>query len=118
MAGKKKAAPAKTEEKKPEKVTPFTWLDAITQKKGDPMAEHGEKAYPAFMINRGLSYFQDTIMYAAEINQLAGTLDNRMMYDYYMAAIRPRRRFSKWAKKSSSEDVKLVMKCYKVSARR
>lgn len=106
------------EEKKVEKVTPFTWLDAITQKNADPMDRWGEKEYPAFMVNRGLSYYQDCVMYAAEINLLSGTLDNRMMYDYYMNAIKPRRRFSRWAKKRPTEDLKLVMQYYKVSAQK
>jgi clamp loader A subunit len=97
-----------------EKVSPFVWVDAITQKKSDPMVEHGEKAYPAFMINRSLSYYPDTIMHAAEIN-LYQHLDLKLQYDYYMEAVRSKKRFSKWGKKSTSKDVELIMETYRFS---
>jgi hypothetical protein len=97
-----------------EKVSPFTWVDAITQKKGDPMAEYGEKEYPAFMVNRSLSYYPDTILHAAEIN-LYQYLDPKLQYDYYREAIRPKKRFAKWGKRNSSEDVKFLMEAYSFS---
>jgi hypothetical protein len=67
-----------------------------------------KKDYNAFMINRGLSYFPDTIMYANEINLLSD-LDNDLQYDYLINIIRPRKRFSKWAKKEDGKDLELVM---------
>jgi NACalpha-BTF3-like transcription factor len=75
-----------------------------------------DSAYVSFMINRGLSFFQDTILYANEMNKHAH-LPSKMQYDFYRHALRPRKRFSKWAKKSDdSEDVKLIMKRYSYSA--
>ena len=97
-----------------EKITPFAWIDAITTKKGDPMEEHGEKAYPAFMINRGLSYYPDCVLHAAEINMFQD-LPAKMAYDYYRQAIRPGKRFAKWGKKKKDDDLTLVMEHYKIN---
>lgn len=97
-----------------EKVSPFAWVDAITQKKSDPMEEYGEKEYPAFMVSRALSYFPDTILYAAEIN-LYQHMDAKLQYDYYRNSVRPKKRFAKWGKKKSSEDVKFLMEALQYS---
>ena len=95
-----------------EKLSPFAWLDCITQKKGDLMEDYGEKAYPAFMIIRGLSYFPDCVLYAAEVNAIP-TIEPKMAYDYFMKAVKPgKRRSGSWGKRSASEDVKLVMDHY------
>lgn len=102
-------------ETKKEKVSPFTWVDAITVKKGDPLEDFGEKAYPAFMVNRSLSYFSDTIMYANEMN-MNGHLDNKLQYDYYREAIRSKKRFGKWGKKRTSDDIQLIQEVYNYSA--
>jgi hypothetical protein len=97
-----------------EKVTPFAWVDSITQKTGDMMVEHGEKAYPDFMVSRALSYFPDTIMHAAEINQYQN-LDYRLKYDYYLNSVTKRKRFSKWGKRKSDDDVKFIMEAWQYS---
>ena len=39
-----------------------------------------DKAYPAFMVNRGLSYFLDTILLANEMNRRAGSIPGKMQY--------------------------------------
>jgi len=98
--------------KKKEKVSPFIWIDALCQKTGDPMEEHGELAYPAFMVNRAMSQYQDCILYAAEIN-LYKDLDNRYAYDFYMNAIRKKKRFASWGKKKTGEgEVLAIMEHY------
>jgi hypothetical protein len=95
-----------------EKVSPFKWVDCLTQKIGDLMEEHGEAAYPAFMVNRAMSQYQDCILYAAEIN-LYKDLDNRYAYDFYMNALRKKKRFAKWGKKKTGEgDILAVMEHY------
>lgn len=98
--------------KKKEKVSPFAWVDALCQKSSDPMEEHGELAYPAFMINRAMSQYQDCIFFAAEMN-LYKDLDNRYAYDFYMHGIRKQKRFAKWGKKKTGEgEVLAVMEHY------
>jgi hypothetical protein len=116
----KPAPKVKTLEKKPkaaEKLSPFAWLDSITQSKTDLMIENGENSYPAFMVNRGLSYYPDTLMHAVELN-LYQHLDYRLQYDYYLEAIRKQKRWSKWGKKKTSDDAKIVMDYYKCNSKR
>lgn len=75
-----------------------------------------EKAYVPFMINRGLSYFVDTIMFANAMNEFA-SLPSKMQFDFYRNTIRPGKRFSKWTKKEDdSNDVKLIMAKYSYSS--
>ena len=77
----------------------------------DPEAE---KDYPAFMVNRGLSLYPDTVLQANEMNQRAG-LDSKLAYDYYLNSIRPRKRFSKWPKKAKSDVVNIIKEYYNCS---
>jgi len=53
---------------------PFDYLNSINVTKQNMMRgsendELAEKGYNPFMVNRGLSYFQDTIALANEMNQ-------------------------------------------------
>jgi hypothetical protein len=77
-----------------------------------------DKQYVSFMINRGLSYFNDTILLANEMNR-HHSIPTKMQYDFYKGLIRPRKRFSKWAKKEDdSADVKVIMEHYGYSSDR
>ena len=50
-------------------MSPFDYINAIGHSKKDMMAdEAGEKDYNAWMINKGFSYFPDTIEYANNMN--------------------------------------------------
>jgi len=84
---------------------PFDYLNSINDTKEDIMDE--EKSYSPFMVNRGLSYFPDTIFYANEMN-LRWQTDYRLQYDFLRTSIRRRKRFSKWFKESKDEDLKIV----------
>lgn len=91
---------------------PFDYITSISHSKKDMMEdEQGEKDYSAWMVNRGLSYFPDTILYANEMNQMAH-LGNKLQYTYLINIIRPRKRFSKWVKKKEDSDLEAVMRCY------
>ena len=65
-------------------------------------------------MNRGLSLFPDSVLFANEMNLLPN-LDKQMQYDFYMNILRKRRRFSKWPKKVSPENLELIQKVYKYS---
>jgi hypothetical protein len=73
-----------------------------------------ERGYDSFIVNRSLSYFVDTILYASEMN-LYPDLPNRLKYDYLINTIKPKKRFSKWAKKVENNDLSVVMEYYKVN---
>lgn len=69
-----------------------------------------EKTYVPYIVNKQMSYFPDTIMYAQQMNR--SSVDNIMAYEYYLNSIRPRKRFAKWSKRQESEDLNLVRRHY------
>jgi len=70
-----------------------------------------EKDYIPFLVNRSLGYFMDTIMYANEMNRF-NSLDYKLQYDFLLNIIRPRKRYSKWLKKSKDDNIDLIKKFY------
>lgn len=134
MAAKKKVEKTPKEPKNdgPKKLSFFDFLNSINAGQTSPnlmegcLAESGEgatpdspdRAYVPFMVNRGLSYFNDTVMFANEMNRYA-SLPAKMQYDFYRHGIRPRKRFSKWGKRADdTADVQLLMKHYECNAER
>ena len=96
------------------KLSPFDYLNSInTTKKNlmDTPDPQTEKQYVPFVVNRSLSYFNDTVMFANEMNRLHHT-DNKMQYEFYLSLIRKRKRFSKWAKKQDATKLDLVKEFY------
>lgn len=98
-------------------MTPFDFINAINVSKeslfDDPQAE---KDYVPFIVNRGLSYFPDTVLYANEMNRMPH-LSKQMQFEFLRHSITKRKRFSKWAKKSAaSDDLAAIMEHYKYSA--
>ena len=70
-----------------------------------------EKAYNSFMVNRGLSYFADTVVIANEMNK-HHQIDNKLQYHFLINMIRKRKRFSKWAKANKECDIDAVKEYY------
>ena len=87
---------------------PFDFIKAINESKNvmknDPFAE---KDYIPFLVNRGLSFFQDTILQVNEMNR-NHFLDNKLQFDYLINNIRPRKRWSKWLKPEKIDNLELV----------
>lgn len=77
----------------------------------DPMAE---KEYVPFVVNRTLSYFPDTVLYANEIN-LRGGSDHRLQFEYLINSVRAKKRFSRWLKPEKNEDVDAIKEYYNCS---
>ncbi len=93
-------------------MNPFEIINSINNK---TRIEIEEKKYSAFIVNRGLSYFIDTVMHANEMN-MSSHISNQMQYDFYYNGVRKRKRYSKWAKKEiPSETIKNVQKKYNCS---
>jgi hypothetical protein len=126
-------AAAKTKEKTvgPKKLSPFDFINSICEgSRGanlmkDSRADYSDaapdvdavdKQYVPFIVNRGLSYFQDTVLFANEMNIRHNTAP-KMQYDFLRNLIRPRKRFSKWSKKADDgADVAMLMAHYNYSA--
>ena len=89
------------------------FLTAINLSKKNIMEEDSlaEKEYPPFVINRSLSYFQDTVLYANEMN-LRGHIDNRLQNDYFLNSVRKKKRFSRWLKPEQSDDIDAIKEYY------
>lgn len=79
--------------------------------RGSDNDELAEKDYLPFMVNRGLSYFQDTVALANEMNRYHD-VDKKMQYEFLINIIRPRKRFSKWFKKEEDSDIEAVKEYY------
>lgn len=90
----------------------FDYLNSINATKKDIMEDDiAEKAYNSFMVNRGLSYFNDTVLMANEMN-IYSHLDKKLQYHFYINIVRKRKRFSKWAKPETESDIEAVKEYY------
>ena len=93
-------------------MSPFDYLKAINESKEDVMlTSQDEKKYIAFIVNRGLSFFMDTIFQANEINR-NHHLDSRLQFDYLLNSIRKKKRYSKWLKPEKLDDLDIVKEYY------
>lgn len=90
-------------------MNPFAFITSISNSKIDIL--ENEKDYNAFMVNRGLSYFPDTVIYANEMNKFHH-LDSRLQFDFLINIVRKRNRFSKWNKNVESEKLQIVKEYY------
>lgn len=98
-------------------MTPFDFINAINLTKKDlfedPLAK---KDYVPFIINRGLSYFPDTILYANEMNRNAG-IPVDWQFFFFLNTIPKKKRFSKWHKKDAeTKNLSLVKEYFGYSS--
>ena len=71
-----------------------------------------EKKYPAFVVNRCLSYHKELIYIVNEMNQRAN-ISNRLQFHFLINSIRRMRRFgSKWATTNRSKAFDAIKKYY------
>ncbi len=96
---------------------PFVYVESVTNSKknlmrGSANDELAEKLYKPFMINRSLSYHQDCILYANEVN-LRPHLDAKLQYEFLLNSLRKRKRTSsKWGKDKPDASVEMIMEYY------
>jgi hypothetical protein len=89
------------------------FLKAINQSKKNLMDEDPmtEKEYLPFVVNRTLSYFLDTVLYANEAN-IRNTAEHKLQFDYLLNSIRVNRRFSRWLKPDENKDLDAIKEYY------
>jgi hypothetical protein len=93
----------------------FDYVNSINFTKKDLMVDDvTEAVYNPFIINRSLSYFEDTVLLANEMN-IHHHIDSRLQYSFLINTIRKRKRFSKWAKPDNTETITAIMEYYKYS---
>lgn len=96
-------------------MTPFVYINSICEGKSnlfeDPQAA---KDYNAYIINKGLSYFVDTVLQSNEMN-MRHYIPAKQQYDYLRFSIRPKKRFTKWFKNDTSKEIELLQTVYNCS---
>ena len=93
-------------------MNPFDYVKAINSTKKDIMVDDiSEAEYQPFIINRSLSYFPDTVLYANEMN-LNSHLPARLQFDFFINIIKKRNRFSKWFKPTEIQSIDIVKEYY------
>jgi len=97
-------------------MNPFDYVNAINQSKKDLMTDTdndalAEKGYDAFLTNRSLSNFVDTVYQANEMN-IRHHADKKLQFHYLLNTVRPKKRFAKWAKKEKTGDVEVIKQYY------
>jgi hypothetical protein len=84
-------------------------------KDSDLIDDYNVTDYVPFLINRGMSFYPETILHANFLNSNA-QLDRILQYKYYLSAVKKKKRFSKWLKNSKqSEDILIISKYYNIS---
>ena len=89
------------------------WLYSINQSKKNMMDVDPtlESSYPSWIINKCLSSFTDTVLFANEMN-MNWHISKRMQYDFFINSLRPRKRFSPWSKKESVDYLEDIQEYY------
>lgn len=101
-----------------EKYKLFDFVDAITTTKEDLFQDPEAKMdYVPFLVNKAMSFYGDTVLYANELNQHA-SLPKEQQFYFYLNSIPKKKRFSKWVNKDKeSKSLNIVMEYYNYSAR-
>lgn len=97
-------------------LSPFDFMNAVSFSKEELIKDNEnpaliEKQYNAYIINRGFTNFEDTILHANEMN-MRPNLFSAAQFDYYKGALRKRKRFSKWPKAEKSVDLDAIQQVY------
>jgi len=89
------------------------YLNSINQSKKNILDDDNQavKEYPPFIINKCLSGFIDSVLFANEMNKNSH-LSKKMQYDFFINSLKPRKRFTPWVKKQSLENLELVKQYY------
>ena len=96
----------------------FTFIESASKNKKDliknaDVPEEAEKKYIPFISNKSFSFHADTILHANEMNS-KHWLFKDAQYRYYLGALRPRDRRSKWFKPSKDvalDNIQLYYQC-------
>jgi hypothetical protein len=102
-------------------MTPFDFLNDINYGKKNLMIDDTdhqvEKQYLPFIVNKGLSFTMDTVLYANEMNIRPHT-DKKLQFDYLINTIRRNKRFPKWMKPEEDENIKVIVEYYGYNVQR
>lgn len=101
-----------TEEYKIPSISPFDFVNAISENKKDLIVDDwSERQYNPFIINKSLSFGADTVIQANEMNSRPH-LDKRMQFDFLRSIIPAKKRYNKWLKGEKLEAIDIVKEYY------
>ncbi len=91
---------------------PFDYVKSIQKTKedmirGSDTPELATKEYNPWIVNKALSMYVDSIMYANDMN-VNHYLDKDVQYAYHLNSVRAMNRKHTWFKSTSDEDLKVV----------
>ena len=90
------------------------YLNAINFTKKNLMDSDDElwkKKYPAFIVNKMLSAFSDTIMFVNEMNR-NHFLDKDMQFQFLLNSIRTKKRYSPFLRANKLKEIECVKEYY------
>ena len=90
------------------------YLNAINFTKKDLMKSEDDlwkKKYPAFIVNKMLSAFSDTVMLVNEMNR-NHFIDKDMQFQFLLNSIRTKKRYSPFLRASKLKEIECVKEYY------
>ena len=93
-------------------ISPFDFLKSINETKNNLIIdEWSEKQYQPYIVNKGLSYAPDTVIFSNEMNSRPH-LEKSPQYNFLINIIRQRKRFNKWIKAEKIEAIEIIRDYY------
>jgi hypothetical protein len=86
-------------------------------KDADLIDSFNESDYPAWVVNRAMSFYPDTILQVNEMNQRSA-IPRIMQYKYMLYSVRKKNRYSPWLKVKVDPDVAVIKEYYGYSTRK
>ena len=90
------------------------YLNSINYTKEDLVKSDDQmwaRKYPAYIINKIMSAFPDTLMLSNEMNR-CHHLDKDIQFQFYINSVRKKKRFSPFIRASKLKDIDLVKEFY------
>lgn len=93
-------------------ISPFEFINSINYTKINLIVdEWSEKQYQPYIVNKGLSFSSDSVIFANEMNARPH-LEKSLQNNFLINTIRPKKRFSKWIKPEKLEAIEIVKDYY------
>ena len=105
----------KEEKWKAPSISPFDFINAVTYTKENLIVdEWSEKQYNPYIINKGLSFGQDTIFAANAMNSRPH-INKNIQFSFFINTIRQRKRYNKWLKPEKIDALEVIKEYYSYS---
>ena len=92
-------------------ITDINYKEIKIRSDGTGWEEQDDRDYNSFVVNRTLSYLNDTVAYANEMN-FRSHIPPKSQFDFLINTVRKRKRFSKWIKPIIGSDLEVIKKYY------